>query len=398
MMKKKKLADSTLLCNDDQIYWEHKGAIVPPMYQNSLFAFDGWDAIDQAFKEPSESYIYSRLHNPTSRIVEKKIANLAGAEDAKLTASGMGAISAAILHFVNYGDHIVTIKDIYAPANKFINEFLMDKCGVTCTFVNGTQIEAFAEALKENTSLIYLESPASITMTIQDIKAIVKLAKEKGVKTVIDNTCATPLFQKCIGMGVDLEVHSVSKYLGGHSDIVAGVIIGGKKDLSEILMKEHALLGPKMAPFESWLLLRSLRTLSLRMKAHEEGGLLVAKYLDAHPKVKKVNHPGLKTFPQYDLASRQMSGFGSLMSFELVTNDLAKIKSFVDGLQLFHLGVSWGGYESLVYAPVISYAKELPPERFDAMGITAGLIRISVGLEQPDDLIQDLTQAFQLFD
>lgn len=392
-MKKKNLADQTLLCHDNDSYWEHKGAIVPPIYQNSLFAFEGWDAIDDAFTNPSESYIYSRLHNPSSRIVEEKIAALAGAEDAKLTASGMGAISAAILHFVNQGDHIVTITDLYAPANKFINEFLKEKCGASCTFVNGTRLESFAEAIQENTSLIYLESPASITMSLQDIKRVVALAKKKGIKTVIDNTWASPLYQKCIQMGVDLEVHSVSKYLGGHSDLVAGVILGSKEDLASILLKEHALLGPKMAPFESWLLLRSLRTFTLRMKAHNASGLQVAEFLESHPKVTKVNHPGLKSFPQHALAQKQMSGYGSLMSFELKTKEIAKIKKFVDSLLIFHLGVSWGGHESLVYAPVISYMKELPPERFDAMGIVPGLIRISVGLEDPIDLIEDLKRC-----
>lgn len=394
-LKKKKLADRTLLCNDEEIYWENKGAIVPPMYQNSLFAFDGWDGIDQAFEKPSESYIYSRLHNPTSRIAEEKIAKLAGAEDAKLTASGMGAVSAAILHFVNQGDHIITIKDVYAPANTFINSFLKEKCGVTCTFVDGTDVQSFAEAITAKTKLIYLESPASITMNLQDLKAIVKLAKEHNLKTVIDNTWATPLNQKCIEMGIDLEVHSVSKYLCGHSDVVAGVIIGKKKDLDEILMKEHALLGPKMAPFESWLLLRSLRTLPIRMKAHQEGGMAVANFLESHTAVSKVLYPGLKSFPQYELGRSQMSAYGSLMSFELATKDLGKIKNFVNKLNLFHLGVSWGGHESLVYAPVISYAKELPPERFEAMGIIAGLIRISIGLEDPKDLIEDLANALE---
>ncbi len=395
-MKKKNLADRTLLCHDDQAYWDHKGAIVPPIYQNSLFAFDGWDAIDDAFSNMSQSYVYSRLHNPGSRIVEEKLAALAGAEDAKLTASGMGAISAAILHYVKHGDHIVTIKDLYAPANTFINEFLKEKCGIACTFVNGTRLEAFAEAINERTKLIYLESPASITMSLQDIKAVVALAKEKGIKIVIDNTWASPLYQKCIQMGVDLEVHSVSKYLGGHSDIVAGVILGSKKELASILTKEHALLGPKMAPFESWLLLRSLRTFTLRMKAHNDSGLQVAKYLEAHPEVVKVNHPGLESFPQYQLGKEQMSGYGSLMSFELKTRDIDKIKNFVNALQIFHLGVSWGGHESLVYAPVISYMKELPPDRFDAMGIVPGLIRISVGLEEPKDLIKDLGSALAL--
>lgn len=393
MTKKKKHSNKTLLVNDDEIYWENKGAIVPPIFQNSLFAFESWDHIDDAFANPSKSYIYSRLHNPTARIAERKIAAIAGAEDAKLTASGMGAISAAILHYVNQGDHIVTIKDVYAPTNGFINTFLKEKCGISSTYVDGTSVNAFAEAIQENTTLFYLESPASISMELQDLKALVELAKKNNIHTVIDNTWATPLFQNCIAMGVDMEVHSVSKYLCGHSDVVAGVIIGKEKDLAEILVKEHALLGPKIAPFEAWLILRSLRTLTLRMDAHHKVGLEIAEFLEKQPQIVKVNHPGLQSFPQHELAAKQMSGYGSLLSFELATEDIEEIKAFVNGLSLFHLGVSWGGHESLVYAPVISYAKELPPEQFDAMGIVPGLIRISVGLEDINDLKKDLLQA-----
>lgn len=389
----KPLKDKTILCNDGEHYWEQKGAVVPPMYQNSTFVFEGWDAIDKAFSDPSKAYIYSRLHNPTSRIVEQKIAAIAGAEDAKLTASGMGAISAAILHCVKHGDHIITIKNVYSPTNQFIDSYLKEKCGITATYVSGLEVADFEKAIQPNTKLIYLESPASITMDLQDIRGIARVAKAHNIKTVIDNTWASPYFQKCIPMGIDLEVHSVSKYLCGHSDVVAGVIIGSNADLAAILMREHALLGAKMAPFESWLLLRSLRTLPVRMKALEISGLEVGRYLEQHPQVVKVLHPGLPSFHQYELGKKQMTGYGSLLSFELKTTDLAKIKTFVNALKLFHLGVSWGGHESLVYAPVISYAKELPPERFADMGIVPGLIRISVGLEDVEDLIADLEQA-----
>lgn len=393
MTKKKKRSDKTLLVNDEQIYWENKGAIVPPIYQNSLFAFESWDHIDSAFANPDKSFIYSRLHNPTARIVEQKIAALAGAEDAKLTASGMGAISAAILHYVNQGDHIITIKDVYGPTNGFINNFLKEKCGVSSTYVDGTSVAEFAKAIQENTTLIYLESPASISMELQDIKALVQLAKKHNIHTVIDNTWATPLFQNCIEMGIDMEVHSASKYLCGHSDVVAGVIIGREKDLAEILVKEHALLGPKIAPFEAWLILRSLRTFTLRMEAHHKAGLEIAEFLESLSQVTKVNHPGLESFPQHALSKAQMSGYGSLLSFELATDNIGEIKAFVNGLDLFHLGVSWGGHESLVYAPVISYAKELPPEQFEAMGIVPGLIRLSIGLEAVEDLKNDLIQS-----
>lgn len=389
---------NTLLCNDEGHYKSNQGAIVPPIYQNSLFSFESWDDIDQAFSSPSDHYIYSRLHNPTSRIAEEKIAALADAEDAKLTASGMGAISAAILHYVNHGDHIITIKDIYGPANGFINGFLKEKCNISASFVDGTVVENFEKAIQKNTKLIYLESPASITMSLQDLEGVVAIAKKYNIATVIDNTWSSPIYQRCIEIGIDMEVHSASKYLCGHSDVVAGVIIGRKKDLQEILIKEHALLGAKMSPFESWLILRSLRTLTLRMQAHQLAGIEVARFLQDHPMVRKVMYPGLESFPQYDLAHKQMKGFGSLLSFELATDKLDKIKAFVDGLRLFHLGVSWGGHESLVYAPVISYAKELSPEQFKKMGIIPGLIRISIGLESVEDLIKDLDKNLNLIE
>ena len=389
------MKDKTILCNDGDEYWDHKGAIVPPMYQNSLFAFESWDAIDRAFAEPSESYIYTRLHNPTSRLAERKIAAIAGAEDAKLTGSGMGAISAAILHFVSHGDHIITIKNTYSPTNQFINVFLKEKCNISSTFVDGKNPSDFEQAITPRTKLIYLESPASITMELQDLRAVVAIAKQHGIHTVIDNTWATPLLQKCIAMGIDLEVHSVSKYLCGHSDVIAGVIIGSREHLKAILTKEHALLGAKMAPFESWLLLRSLRTLPLRMQALEDTAMVIARFLEQHPAIARVAFPGLPSFPQYELGRSQMSGYGSLMSMELATTDLSEIKAFVGALQLFHLGVSWGGHESLVYAPVISYARELPADRFAEMGIIPGLIRLSLGMEDVDDLLADLRQALQ---
>ncbi|MBT8234272.1 MAG: PLP-dependent transferase, partial [Bacteroidia bacterium] len=209
----------------------------------------------------------------------------------------------------------------------------------------------------------------------------------------IDNTWASPVFQKPLKLGIDIEVHSVSKYLGGHSDVVAGVIVSNAIILNSILGNEHELLGAKMAPFEGWLILRSLRTLMVRMKAHQENAMHVSQYLENHDKVKQVFYPGLESFPQYDLAQKQMTGSSGLLSFELQTKDIQKIKTFVDSLTFFKLGVSWGGHDSLVYAPVISYLKELSPEKFEAMGINASIIRISVGLENYQDLIGDLSDS-----
>lgn len=263
----------TMLSHYNEDRAKNRGAVVPPIYQNSLFTFESWNDIDKAFDDPFNNSIYTRGNNPSVSMVEGKIAKLVGGEAAKLFASGMGAISSAILHFTKCGDHIITIKNVYGPANNFMNTYMKEKMNVETTFVSGESVEEFAQAIRPNTSLIYLESPSSAIFSLQDIKAITDLAKKHGIKTVIDNTWATPLFQKPLELGVDLEVHSCSKYLGGHSDIVAGVVIGKEEDIRSLFDREHAFLGAKMAPFEAWLLTRSLRTLPYRMEAHQENAL-----------------------------------------------------------------------------------------------------------------------------
>lgn len=388
------MKDETIMSYDDKK--DKYGAVVPPIYQNSLFTFDSWADIDDAFNNKQEAYIYSRIMNPTVRIAEDKIAALCKGEKAKLCASGIAAVTSAILHCVKANDHIVTIKNIYGPTKTFIGNYLKNKFNITSTFVDGTDVENVFAAIQSNTTLIYLESPASLTFELQDLKTISKYAKEKGIKTVIDNTWASPVFQKPLELGVDIEVHSVSKYICGHSDVVAGVIVSNKDTLDAIIGNEHELLGAKMAPFEGWLILRSLRTLILRMKQHESNAKTIAEYLENHKKVSHVYYPGLESFPQYKLGSNQMSGYSGLLSFNLATDDIEKIKQFIEGLKYFKLGVSWGGHDSLVYAPIISYIKELSPEQFQEMNINPGTIRISVGLENKDDLINDLEQNLGL--
>lgn len=374
---------------------EYNGAVVPPIYQNSLFTFESWEAIEKAFSDPIHSNIYTRGNNPSATIVEKKIAKMAGGEKAKLFASGMGAISSAILHYIKGGDHIITLNNTYGPAGNFIGTYLKNKFGIESTFVSGEEISDFENAIKPNTKLIYLESPTSAVFTLQNIRAVAELAKKHGIKTVIDNTWATPIFQRPLEMGIDMEVHSCSKYFGGHSDLVAGVIIGKEKDIDEIYSNEAALLGAKIAPFEAWLIMRSLRTLPIRMKAHEENAMRVAEFLENHPKISKVNYPGLKSFPQYELGKEQMSGYTGLMSFVINSENLEEIKAFVNSLEYFSIGVSWGGHESLAYAPAISYLQEMTPEKFKATGLSLGVIRVSIGLEDAEDLIEDLENALK---
>ncbi|MFC6634181.1 PLP-dependent aspartate aminotransferase family protein [Microbulbifer taiwanensis] len=386
----------TLLVVDDSQFRDAEGAVVPPIYQNSLFTFDSWEAIDSAFDDKVNRAIYTRGNNPSVALVEKKLALLAGAEKARLFSSGMAAISAAILHFVSAGDHVIAVKNAYGPTVGLLNDFLGPKLGIECSFVGGGEIEEFTGAIRPNTRLIFLESPSSVVFGLQDLAAVADLARSRGIATAIDNTWATPYFQKPLALGIDLEIHSCSKYLGGHSDLVAGALIGSVQLIDEIRMREYELLGAKMAPIEAWLLLRSLRTLPLRMERHQQSALRVAQFLRAHPSVRRVFYPGLEDFPQYDLARRQMSGFSGLMGFELATDELDSIKRFFNALELFRIGVSWGGHESLVYAPAIGYLREQSPDRLADMGIFLGNMRISVGLESADDLIADLDRALCL--
>ncbi|MGX6591827.1 trans-sulfuration enzyme family protein [Cetobacterium ceti] len=384
---------NTMLVHYNEERKKNQGAVVAPIYQNSLFTFDSWDSIDKAFDDPFINSIYTRGNNPTVALVEKKIAKLAGGESAKLFASGMSAISSGILHFLKYGDHVITIKNVYGPTNNFFNTYLKEKMNVETTFISGENIEDFEKNIRKNTTLIYLESPSSAIFSLQNIEEVVALAKKYNIKTIIDNTWATPFFQQPLQMGIDLEIHSCSKYFGGHSDLIAGVIIGKEIDIRDIFHKEHAFLGGKIAPFEAWLIQRSLRTMSYRMKIHEENALLIGAFLENHPKIKKVMHPGLKSFPQYELGKKQMNGYSGLFAFEINSDNLDKIKSFVNSLKYFSIGVSWGGHESLIYAPAISYLKELPLEQFKNMGISIGTMRVSIGLEDPEDLIEDLKNA-----
>lgn len=392
---KSALGVETLLIADESDYRDAAGAVIPPIYQNSLFTFDSWEAIDSAFDDKVNRAIYTRGNNPTVALVEKKLALLAGGEKARLFSSGMAAISAAISHFVSAGDHVVAVKNAYGPTVSLLNDYFGPKLGVETSFVGGADIEEFAGAIRPNTRLIFLESPSSVVFGLQDLAAVADLARSRGIATAIDNTWATPYFQRPLALGIDLEIHSCSKYLGGHSDLVAGTLIGSAVLIDRIRLREYELLGAKMAPIEAWLLLRSLRTLPLRMERHQQSALKVAQFLRGHPAIRRVLYPGLEDFPQYALARRQMSGFSGLMGFELATDELDLIKCFFNSLQLFRIGVSWGGHESLVYAPAIGYLREQTPERLADMGISLGNMRISVGLENADDLIADLEQALR---
>lgn len=370
---------------------DYYGAVIPPIFETSLFTFATVEDMDAAFEHGADRYIYTRGNNPTTVQAEEKIAFLEKGAKARLFASGMAAISSAILHCVKAGSHVVCVQGCYGVTRSLLISYLPE-FGVETTFVDGTRIGEIQSAVRSNTSLIYLESPTSLLFEMQDLKAVADFARSRDIRTIIDNSWATPVFQNPLALGVDIVVHTASKYLGGHSDVVAGVVIASESIAASVHERERAMLGGVIGPFESWLILRGLRTLGIRMHRHQQSAMAVAAYLASHPRVRVVHYPGLHDHPQYELGLRQMSGFSGLMSFEL-DSDPAGVRRFVNALRFFKIGVSWGGFESLAVMPFSREAGQHAPEKWAGLGIRATLVRIAVGLEDAEDLISDLEQA-----
>ena len=355
------------------------GAVTPPIFQSSLFTECEGNEGDREGR-----YAYTRVSNPTTEIVENKVAALEQGEAAKCFSSGMGAISAAMMHYLKKDSHVVAVASIYGPAHRFLAEY-MKRFGVEVTFVKGTDTEEIEGAIRENTDLIYLESPSTYLFLVQDLAKIAEIAKKHHAATVIDNTYCTPIFQKPLTFGIDMVVHSASKYLGGHSDIIGGVVIGRKEDIDQIAQSERELFGAVMSPFDSWLMLRGIRTLPVRMKQHMVNAMEMAAYFQELPVVKEVIYPWWETHPQYELAKKQMTGASGLMS---VVFDLPgeQIKRIVRELEFFHRGPSWGGFESLI-SPVGADLEQ------DNETMKTGLVRLHIGLEGADLLKEDFERA-----
>ena len=355
------------------------GAVTPPIFQSSLFMECEGNEGDREGR-----YAYTRVSNPTTEIVENKVAALEQGEAAKCFSSGMGAISAAMMHYLKKDSHVVAVASIYGPAHRFLAEY-MKRFGVEVTFVKGTDTEEIEGAIRENTDLIYLESPSTYLFLVQDLSKIAEIAKRHHAATVIDNTYCTPIFQKPLTFGIDMVVHSASKYLGGHSDIIGGVVIGRKEEIDQIAQSERELFGAVMSPFDSWLMLRGIRTLPVRMKQHMVNAMEMAAYFQELPVVKEVIYPWWETHPQYELAKKQMTGASGLMS---VVFDLPgeQIKRIVRELEFFHRGPSWGGFESLI-SPVGADLEQ------DNETMKKGLVRLHIGLEGADLLKEDFERA-----
>ncbi len=366
------------------------GAVSPPIFQTSIFCYSSYEDFTKALADETQSYLYTRGNNPTVNLVEEKIAALEGGEKAKLVSSGVAAMSQAVMAFIKTGDHIIAVEDTYSWTRYLLDTYLK-RFGVSCTYVEGTSITDFEEALRPETKLIILESPTTLTFKLQNLAEVAKLANSRGIRTIIDNTWATPIFQNPIDFGIDLVVHSASKYLGGNSDVIGGVIIGSDIDIRHIFNSEFLVLGPSPDPFLAWLILRGMRTLHIRMPVHFDNALKLTKYLSVHSKVESVLYPFLPDFPQYKLAQRQMHGGSGLFSFRLKTKDVEQIKKFTNKLSLFKRAISWGGYESLIFPASVKWMDPslIPKNR-------VSLIRVHAGLEDSELLLDDLEQALDV--
>jgi cystathionine beta-lyase len=368
---------------------QYFNAIAPPVIQTSNFTFPDVEAMRQNLQREYDVPFYTRGNNPTVQILRKKLAALEGAEDALVLASGSAAISAAIVANVGQGDHVVSVAKPYSWTTRLLQN-LLARFGVTTTFVDGTDVQNFEAALQPNTKIIYLESPNTFTFELQDLEAVAKLAKSRGIVTMIDNSYSTPLYQQPIRLGIDISIHSASKYIGGHSDVIAGVICGTEEMMRKIFHSEYMTFGGIIAPMNAWLLLRGLRTLPIRLEQSSRSAAKVLDFLENHPAVAQVHYPFSTKNPQYDLARRQMSGCGGLMTISLKTDQIADVDQFANALRRFLLGVSWGGHESLVFPSSVGYSTSRPPGD-DDRGFN--FVRLYVGLEDPDVLIADLSQA-----
>jgi cystathionine beta-lyase/cystathionine gamma-synthase len=362
-------------------------AVAPPIVQTSNFAFKKIEDLRKVFDDEYSNFLYSRGLNPTIDILRKKLAALDGAEDCLVFNSGASAIFASVFSNVKSGDHIVSVNRPYTWAQKLFDNVL-PRFGVNTTYIDGTNIENFERAILPNTRIIYLESPNSWDFALQDLEAVAELAKSEDIITICDNSYCTPLYQRPIEYGIDMVLQSATKYIGGHSDVVGGVLTGGQAMMKKIFDNELLNMGNGTSPFNAWLLLRGLRTLPSRIERISGSTAKVVQFLEEHERIEEVIFPFSKSFAQYELAQKQMKGAGGLFTVVLKA-DMQEIVTFCESLRHMLIAVSWGGYESLVLPKCAS----LKPEEFDRSNREHRMIRFYIGLEDADYLINDLKQA-----
>ena len=369
------------------------GGVSVPIYQSSTFAFDSAEQGAARFAGKEKGFIYTRIANPTIRALEESLATLEGGFDASATATGMAAVSTVYTALLDKDAHVVGTASIYGPSRTILeNEF--SRFGVRADFVDTSDIRNVEKALRPETKLLFIETPANPTLAITDIKACARLCRAKDIILVVDNTFSSPLLQNPLALGADVVIHSLTKFINGHSDVVGGVIIAREEALHQRLRKVLVLMGGTMDPHQAWLVLRGVRTLALRVEKGQDNAAMLAPWLAVHPKVRWVNYPGLENHPQHALAKEQMRGFGSMICFGLHGGYEAGRK-MINAVELCTLAVSLGGIESLIQHPASMTHAGLPKEHREMAGITDDLIRLSVGCEGVEDLRADLEQALE---
>ena len=375
--------------NDEQF-----GSLATPLYQTSTFIFENAQQGADRFAGEAEGYIYSRLGNPTTRQLEMRVAAMEEMEDAAATATGMGAVSGALLANLSCGDHLISSKAVYGCSFALMNHQLT-RWGIEVSFVdmaNPAEIEA---AIKSNTKVIFLETPVNPNLAVYDLAAIGKIAQQHKIISVVDNTFLTPVLQQPKKYGIDIVVHSATKYLNGHGDVVAGIICGSSEMIMNIKMTVLKDIGATMSPHDAWLIMRGLKTLPIRMERHCNNAQIIAEFLENHEKVAQVYYPGLKSHPGHKFIGSQMKAAGGVIAFE-IDSDLAGGRDFINRMELFSIAVSLGDAESLIQHPASMTHSPYTQEERVAAGISDSLIRISVGLENVDDMIEDLNQSLAM--
>jgi methionine-gamma-lyase len=371
---------------------DNEGALTPPLHLTSTFAFETAEAGGEMFAGERAGHVYSRISNPTLALLEDRMAALEGGEAAIAFGSGMGAITAVMWTLLSPGDEILVDKTLYGCTFAFFRHGLA-KFGITVTHVDMRDPENVAAAISSRTRIVYFETPANPNMRLVDIAAVSRIARAAGARTVVDNTYATPVLTRPLELGADIVVHSATKYLGGHGDLIAGIAVGSTEDMHQVrLVGLKDMTGAVMAPLTAHLIMRGLKTLELRMERHCASAQAAAQLLEDHPAVAAVHYPGLASFAQHGLAARQMPGFGGMIAFELVGGMRSGIE-FLDALVLARRAVSLGDAETLVQHPASMTHSTYTPQERQEHGISDGLIRLSVGLETPQDILADLAQA-----
>jgi methionine-gamma-lyase len=367
-------------------------AVNPPIWQTSTFSADSPQQFAELASMTKPAEFYTRYGNPGHAQVEAVVSALEGSEAALVTSSGMGAIFTAVMCMLRSGDHVVAQRNHYGGTTTLLRDFL-PRWGIECTLVDQTSIEQFVAAMRPNTKLVYAETPTNPLMVLTDLRALASEARKRGITTIVDNTFATPVNQRPLELGIDIVAHSATKYLGGHNDLTAGVV-AGPREFIEQAWTFSVVGGTTLSPFDAWLLLRGMRTLGLRVERHNRNALAVARFLETHPRVERVNYPGLESHPQHELACKQMSGFTGMLSVE-VKGGYEEAERFVEALKLVTLAPSLGGFSTLAVQPAAMWRHYFTPEQSQETGISESLVRISIGLEDERDLLRDFAQALE---